>query len=319
MPSLLHFSIILLYFCICNQTICSYNISNLFIRRNTMKFTKLLCIMLALCTVFALASCGSKENGGAETTPAGSTTPEVTNPKDTTPEDTDPVQSSSEDVTEPPVTAPSTDIPEDFVVPADGVFSLGNGENGLSFPFAAGVLTGLTGDNFAVASMGKLDNINWFTKVVNPIGGFTGNWQLTSDSTLSTFTAGGYGDIQMFYHIDANNDNWVFAPFASKGQAIVIRFTAPADGTYTYTVKNGRDWTASSGGAVMDVHIGENMHNWWDMFRFAGNQHGAYVAEQVSSAKELAAGTNVYFIIRAQGMDTISAIGEFIINYTPAA
>lgn len=285
-----------------------------------MKFTKLLCIVLALFTVLSLAACGGDKNNGKN---EGTTTPEATTPEVTTPEssgkDTDPVGSSSEEDTEPVVTAPSTDIPEDFVVPADGKFTLGNGENGLSFPFAAGILTGLKGDNFAVASMGKLNEINWFTKVVNPIGGFTGNWMLTEDSNLNQFTAGGYGDIQMFYHIDANNDNWVFAPFSSKGQVIVIRFTAPADGTYTYTVKNGRDWTAGSGGAVMDVHIGENMHNWWDMFRFAGNQHAAYVAEQVSSAKELTAGTNVYFIIRAQGMDTISAIGEFVINYTPAA
>ena len=285
-----------------------------------MKFTKLLCIVLALFTVLSLAACGGDKNNGKN---EGTTTPEATTPEVTTPEssgkDTEPVGSSSEEDTEPVVTAPSTDIPTDFVIPADGKFTLGNGENGLSFPFAAGILTGLTGDNFAVASMGKLNEINWFTKVVNPIGGFTGNWQLTEDSNLNQFTAGGYGDIQMFYHIDANNDNWVFAPFSSKGQVIIIRFTAPADGTYTYTVKNGRDWTAGSGGAVMDVHIGENMHNWWDMFRFAGNQHSAYVAEQVSSAKELTAGTNVYFIIRAQGMDTISAIGEFVINYTPAA
>ncbi len=69
----------------------------------------------------------------------------------------------------------------------------------------------------------------------------------------------------------------------------------------------------------MDVHIGENMHNWWDMFRYTGKDRGSYAGQQTSSAKELTACTNVYFIIRAQGMDTVTAICEFVVNYTPAA
>lgn len=297
-----------------------------------MKFTKLICILLTVFTVLALASCGGNENSGAgsssgeETTPAVTTTPEVTTPESSE-NNTDPVGSSSEEDTE-PVTPPASSSEsdttpqgpvDDYVIPADGKITLGDGSNGIQYPFTAGVITGLTGDNFAVSAMSSLNKINWFTKVVNPIGGFTGNWQLTEDSNLNQFTAGNYGDIQMFYHIDANNNNWVFGPNCTKGQAIVIKFTAPLDGNYTYTV-SGRDWTAASGGAVMDVHIGENMHNWWDMLRFTGNQHGSYVAQQVSSVKALTAGTNVYFIIRtAGGMDTITAISEFTITYTPAA
>ena len=292
-----------------------------------MKFTKLLCIVLALFTVLSLAACGGDKNNGKN---EGTTTPEATTPEVTTPEssgkDTDPVGSSSESDTD-PVTPPASSSEEDtdpvtppadeYVIPADGKISLGDGANGLSFPFAAGVLTDLKGE-LAVAAMGKLNEINWFTKVVNPIGGFTGNWMLTEDSNLNQFTAGGYGDIQMFYHIDANNNNWVFGPDGGKGQVIVIKFTAPADGTYSYTI-TGRDWTASSDGAIVDVHIGENMHNWWDMMRMAGTGHSEYKGQQTSSEKTLSAGTNVYFFIRRNGNMTVAAISEFTINYTPAA
>lgn len=265
-----------------------------------MNLSQIICIVIALCTVFSLVSCSTKNESGN-----GTTTPEVTTPEVTTPE-----------ITTPEATAPSTDVPDDFVIPTDGKFTLGDGTNGLSFPFAAGILTGLQGDNYALSAMEKLSQLNFFTKTVTPIGGFVGNWMLTHDSKLDMFTAGNYGDIQMFYH--TSEGNWVFGPFASKGQVIVIRFTAPADGTYSYTVA-GRDWTASSSGAVMDVHIGENMHNWWDMFRYTGRDHGSYVERQTSSSKELTAGTNVYFILRAQGMDTVTAISEFVVNYTPAA
>jgi hypothetical protein len=276
-----------------------------------MKLTKIICVVLVLCTVFSMVSCTSKKesNEGSTTTP-GATTPEQTTPEQTTPEQTTPEQTTPEQTT-PEITV---DPAETYVIPADGKISLGDGENGISYPFSAGVLTGLSGDNYAVAAMNKLNEIKYFTKVVTPIGGFIGNWMLTNDSKLDMFTAGNYGDIQMFYHTDESN--WVFGPGTSKGQVIIIKFTAPADGTYSYTV-TGRDWTAASSGAVMDVHVGENMHNWWDMFRFAGKDHSAYAGQQTSSTKELTKGTNVYFIIRAT-MDTISAVSEFVINYTPA-
>lgn len=282
-----------------------------------MNFSKLICIVLTLCAVFSLASCKDKKNTEADET----TTPEVTTPSVTTPEQTTPEVTTPE-VTTPEVTTPETTTPEitedpakTYEIPADGKISLGNGENGIAYPFAAGILTGLKGE-LAVAAMNNVSNINYFTKVCSPIGGFTGNWMLTEDSKLNQFTAGNYGDIQMFYH--DSESNWVFGPNGGTGQVIVIRFTAPADGIYSYTV-TGRDWAATSDGAVMDVHIGEQMHNWWDMLRFAGKDHGSYAGQQTSSEKTLTAGTNVYFIIRRNGNQTISAVSEFVVNYKPAA
>ena len=172
-------------------------------------------ILLVCATLFGAVSCTSSKKTSEPTGSDNVTTPEATTPEQTTPEQTTPEQTTPEQTT-PEITV---DPAETYVIPADGKISLGDGTNGISYPFAAGVLTGLTGDNYAVASMGKLNQIKYFTKVVTPIGGFIGNWQLTSDSTLDMFTAGNYGDIQMFYHTDESN--WVFGPGTSKGQTIL--------------------------------------------------------------------------------------------------
>ena len=89
---------------------------------------KLFAILLAAFMLFDLVACSGTENNNASGSTSKETTPEITTPKETTPEITTPEVTTPE-ITTPEATAPSTDIPDDFVIPADGKFTLGDGTN----------------------------------------------------------------------------------------------------------------------------------------------------------------------------------------------